>query len=441
MKVIIIGGVAAGMSAASKIKRTNPSAQVTVYEQGGVLAYGACGLPYFVAGYNEDESLLIARSKEQFEKQGILCRLHHQAVGLDPANKRVTVKNLQTGQVFEDSYDKLMLAVGAAPVVPPLAGLQKEGVFTLKTISDARQLKAAAAPGKQAVVVGGGYIGIETAEALSACGCRVTVVERAPRVLTTFEPELAALAQDELTAQGVTVRCNESVTALEGGDAVSGVRTDQGVIPADLAVLALGVRPATGFLADSGIEMLPNGAIVVDRTLRASLPDVWAAGDCAVVYNRALGENSYLPLGTVANKCGRLAGENICGGHSEFIGALGSAAIKVFDIELGRTGFSEEDAKRLGLDYGTVVVRGRNHPLYYPGSARITVKLVYEQGSKRLLGASLAGGRGAALRTDIFAVAIQAGITAPELGMTDLVYAPPFSGVWDIVNVACNAVK
>ncbi len=441
MKVIVIGGVAAGMSAASKIKRTDPTAQVTVYERGELLAYGACGLPYFVAGYNDDASLLVARSKEKFEQQGIVCHLRHEVVAVDPAGKRVTVADLQTGRTFEDSYDKLMLAVGASPILPPLPGVEKEGVFTLKTVDDALRLKAAATPGRRAVVVGGGYIGIETAEALSTRGCHVTVVERAPRVLTPFEPELSALAQEELAAQGVALRLGESVTAIEGGAAVTGVRTEQATLPAELVVLALGVRPATGFLAGSGIQLLPNGAVVVDRELRSSLPDVWAAGDCAVVYNSALGENSYLPLGTTANKCGRIAGENICGAHTSFIGALGSAAIKVFDIELGRTGFSEQDAKRLGYDYGTVVVRGRNHPAYYPGSDKITVKLVYERGGKRLLGASLAGAKGAALRTDIFAVAIQAGMTAGQLGMTDLVYAPPFSGVWDIVNIACNAVK
>lgn len=443
MKVVVIGGVAAGMSAASKIKRIDQDAEVVVYEKGGFLSYGACGLPYYVGGFNDDYTKMIARTKDQFEKMGIQTHLHHEVLKVVPEEKKLLIRNHETGDIFIDKYDKLMIGTGAAAVKPPIPGIDKNGVYQLKTLEDGLRLKEIAKDPNinKVVIVGGGYIGIESVDAFLNLGKDVTCVEFADRILMPFDPEISSLATQELLNKGVKLQTSEKVIGIEGDRQVRAVRTDKGTYEADLVVLAIGVRPSTEFLKETNIQRTPNGALIVDREMRTSLPDVWAAGDCSVVYHRGLEENSFLPLGTVANKCGRIAGENITGKHTKFIGALGSAAIKVCDIEMGRTGLGEAEAKRLGINYKTVVISAYDHPAYYPDQTPITIKLIYEVGTKKLLGAQTAGVKGAVMRVDVFAVAIHNQMTTDELGMTDLVYAPPFSGVWDAIHIACNAAK
>ena len=390
MRAIVIGGVAAGMSAASKLRRVLPDAQIAVYERGGYLSYGACGLPYYIGGFNDDPGRLIARTREQYAKMGIDTFLHHEVLSVDPASRREIAR-----------------------------------------LKDVRHV----------AVVGGGYIGVEMAEALLHLGKTVTIIEAGERLLTPFEPEFSELAAQELEKNGVRVLVGHRVEAIsEQGDRRV-VRAGGEDIPCDLVVMAVGVVPATGFLRGTGIRMAKNGAILVDREMRTSLENVYAAGDCAVVYHRLMEEDYFIPLGTVANKCGRIAGGNMAGAHDKFVGALGTAAIKVCGLEMGRTGMSETDAKRLGVAYRTKLVTAQDHPSYYPDPAKLTIKLIYEARTRRLLGACVAGARGAVLRADIFAVAIHAGMTTDELGMVDLAYAPPFAGVWDAVHIAANAAK
>ena len=443
MKVAVIGGVEAGMSAASKIKRMDPQAEVTVYEKGGYLSYGACGLPYYVGGFNDDYTKMIARTREQFEKTGIKTHLHHEVLKVIPSEKQLLVRNHETGDIFIDSYDKLMISTGASAVKPPIEGIDRKGVYQLKTLEDGLRLKEIAADPqiRNVVVVGGGYIGIESVDAFLHLGKNVTCVEFADRILMPFDREISALAEKELISKGVSLRTSEKVVSIQGGQSVSSVVTDKGQYPADLVVLSIGVRPATEFLRDTGIQMAPNGALIVDREMRTSIADIWAAGDCSLVYHKGLKENAFLALGTVANKCGRIAGENIMGKHIKFTGALGSAAIKVCDLEMGRTGLGEAEAQRQAIDYRTVIVEAMDHPAYYPDPTPITIKLIYEAGTRRLLGAQTAGIKGAVMRVDVFAVAIHNNMTTDELGMTDLVYAPPFAGVWDAVHIAANAAK
>ena len=443
MKVAVIGGVAAGMSAASKIKRMDPQAEVTVYEKGGYLSYGACGLPYYVGGFNDDYTKMIARTREQFEKTGIKTHLHHEVLKVIPSEKQLLVRNHETGDIFIDSYDKLMISTGASAVKPPIEGIDRKGVYQLKTLEDGLRLKEIAADPqiRNVVVVGGGYIGIESVDAFLHLGKNVTCVEFADRILMPFDREISALAEKELISKGVSLRTSEKVVSIQGDQSVSSVVTDKGQYPADLVVLSIGVRPATEFLRDTGIQMAPNGALIVDREMRTSIADIWAAGDCSLVYHKGLKENAFLALGTVANKCGRIAGENIMGKHIKFTGALGSAAIKVCDLEMGRTGLGEAEAQRQAIDYRTVIVEAMDHPSYYPDPTPITIKLIYEAGTRRLLGAQTAGIKGAVMRVDVFAVAIHNNMTTDELGMTDLVYAPPFAGVWDAVHIAANAAK
>ncbi len=444
MKIIIIGGVAAGMSAASKIRRMAPDIEVTVYEKGGFLSYGACGLPYYVGGFNDDYRKMIARTRDTFSKMGVNTFLRHQVLSVDAGRKEVLVKNLDNGQELKETYDKLMIATGAASVMPPFPGKELMGVHVLKSLEDGIFLKEYAKMPeiRNVVIVGGGYIGVECAEAFLNLGKEVRILEAAPRILMPFDEEMAVLAQEELIRAGVKLNTGEKVEAFLGdGLYVKQVKTDRGFYDADLVIVAVGVRPCTEFLKDTGISMGKNGALNVDREMRTSLPDVYAAGDCVLVYNEVLEEDSFLALGTVANKCGRIAGANLAGGHEQFQGALGSAAIKVCGLELGRTGMGEADARRLLKDYKTLVIEANDHPAYYPNPTPIIIKLIYEKGTKRLLGAQTCGQKGAVLRADVFAVAIHGKMTTAELGMTDLIYAPPFSGVWDAIQIACNAAK
>ncbi len=443
MKVIVIGGVAAGMSAASKISRIDKSAEIVVYEKNGFLSYGACGLPYYVGGFNNDYRRMIARTGEEFDSMGIKTFLKHEVEKVDFAAKTVYVRDLESGRTFPDTYDKLMISTGAASVMPPFEGKDLVGVHTLKTMEDGIFLKELAKLQeiKNVVIVGGGYIGIECADAFVHLGKKVRIIEAADRILTTFDDEMAEQAKNELVAGGVALHTGEKVKRFLGKDYVGGVETDKATYPADLVIVAVGVRPSTGFLKDTGIKLAGNGAIIVNRKLETSVPDVYAAGDCILVYNRETGDDSFYALGTVANKCGRIAGANICGAGREFGGALGSAAIKVMNIEMGRTGLGEAEAAKRGIDYKTVLVKAYDHPAYYPDPTPILIKLIYEKGTKKLLGAQACGKKGAVMRIDVFAVAIHNGMTTEDLGMTDLVYAPPFAGVWDAVHIACNAAK
>ncbi len=443
MKAIVLGGVAAGMSAASKLRRENPSAQITVYERGNFLSYGACGLPYYIGGFNTDPAKMIARTREQYTQMNIDTFLRHEAITVDPAGRRVQVKNLDSGELFWDTYDVLMVAVGCDSVTPNVAGADLPSVLYVKTMEDGLLFeKIARIEGvNDVVIVGGGYIGVEMAEALLNLKKRVTIVEAADRLLTPFEPEFSEMAAQELERHGVTLRLRERVTAFTEEQTHRLVHTSGGQYHADIVVVAVGVVPATDFLKGIGLDMARNGALVVDRQQRTNLSDIFAAGDCAVCWNRAAGESYFLPLGTVANKCGRIAGANMAGAHEMFDGALGTAAIKVCDLEMGRTGLSEADAKRKIIDYATKLVTVNDHPAYYPNPVKLTIKLLYEKGTRRLLGANIAGERNAVLRCDVFATAIHAGMTTDEVGMVDLAYAPPFASVWDAVHIAANAAK
>ena len=443
MKAIVIGGVAAGMSAASKLRRMKPDAQIVVYERGGFLSYGACGLPYYVGGFNDDPAKMIARTQATYTEMNIQTHLFHEVTHVDPARKTVTVKNLDTGAVFEDAYDVLMVATGCNSVSPKIPGADSPAVFYLKTMEDGLLLHEILRLRDVArvAVVGGGYIGVEMAEALLHLGKEVVLIEAGNRLLSTFEPEFSELAAQELERNGVKVLVGCRVEEIIDSGTERTVRTSQGDIACDMIVMSVGVVPATDFLKDTGMRMARNGAILVDREMRTSVDGVYAAGDCAVVYHKLMEEDYFIPLGTYANKCGRIAGGNMAGAHDKFVGALGTAAIKVCGLEMGRTGMSEQDAIRLGVDYRTKLVTAGDHPAYYPDPVKLTIKLIYEARTRKLLGACVTGARSAVMRTDIFAVAIHAGMTTDELGMVDLAYAPPFAGVWDAVHIASNAAK
>lgn len=445
MKVIIIGGVAAGMSAASKIKRISGGTEVVVYEKGAFLSYGACGLPYYVSGLNDDYKKMIARTEEQFVSAGIEVHMNCEIIKVIPETKNLFIKDLKTGKMFTDHYDKLMIAAGAEAIVPNMPGTDLKGVHILKSLEDGFRMKETVKAGniKNVVVIGGGYIGIEVAETLNAAGKNVTVIEFADRILRPFDDEIEKIIREHLISQNIHLHLSEKMEEIFGNDRheVTGVRTNKSFYEADMVVLALGIRPCTRFLQGTGISMLKNGALIVDREMRTSIPDIYSAGDCATVYHLVEEDNTYIALGTTANKCGRIAGENMLGKHIKFAGTLGSAAIKAGELEAARTGLSESTVKELSIDYTTAFVQTLDHAPYYPEPTPLWIKIICEKRTRKILGAQAVGYKGAVLRIDAFAAAITSGMTAPELGMTDFCYAPPFAGVWDAVNVAANAVK
>jgi len=443
MKVIVIGGVAAGMSAASKLKRLDPRAEVVVYEKGEYLSYGACGLPYYVSGINDDYRRMLIKTEEEFKEAGIKTYLNHEVIKVNPDNKTIMVRDLKSMGLFIDHYDKLMISTGANAIIPNIKGKNLKGVYILKTLKDGINLRNEVMRKEvtDVVIVGGGYIGIELAEAMVELGKRVRILEMSDRILTSFDKEISDIAERELRNNNVLLHLQERLEEVIGTHRVQGVITTKGKYEADIVIMAIGVKPATDFLKGSGIRLAKNGAVIVDREMRTNIPDIYSAGDCSEVYHLVKEENAYVPLGTIANKCGRIAGMNLAGQRHKFIGTLGSAAIKVLDIEMGRTGLSEREARELKIDFETTFTKAYNHPPYYPKQEDLFIKIIYEKRTHKILGAQVAGREGAVLRVDIFATAIQAGMTTEDLGMTDLCYAPPFAGVWDAVNIAANTVK
>lgn len=444
MKVIIVGGVAAGMSAAAKLKRANKEAQITVYEKSRHVSFGACGLPYFVGNFFEDSQKMIARTVEQFNASGITVNIEHEVLNVDTDNKCITVKNLLTGETFTDTYDKLMIATGASAIIPPIKNVNLKHVYTLKSMEDGESLKQAMQNEelKRVAIVGAGFIGLEVVEAAKQYGKEVHVFQLNDRVLVdTFDKEITDLLEEELRAHDVHLHLSQTVTELVGDEAVTQIKTKDEAFDIDIVVLTAGVRPNTSFLKDTGIEMLRNGALVIDHEGRTSIEDVYAAGDCASINHILKPEPAYIPLATVANKMGRIIGENLAGAHHTFNGSLASACLKVMDLEAGRTGLSEQEAINQGINYKTVFITDMNQTSYYPGQSKINVKLIYNADTKVILGGQIVGRKDAVQRVNVLATAIFAGLTTDQLAMLDLCYAPPFARTWDVLNIAGSVAK
>lgn len=444
MKIIIIGGTAAGMSAAAKVKRLQPEYDVLVFEKTPVVSLGACGLPYYVGDFFNDTERLIARTPEAFRKTGVELFTEHEVTDVDIEKRVVTVLNLTTGQTHQETYDQLMVASGASPILPPIKNLDLKGVHTLKTLQDGQDIKQLATNEqvKEVVIVGAGFIGLELAEAMHRLGKHVRIIQLDNRVIPdAFDTEVTAIMEEELINQGIQLNLDEFVTELQGRDTVQQVITNKGVYPADLIIIATGVKPNTQFLPLDSFDTLGNGALVIDEFGKTSQPNIYSAGDCASVYHRVRKENVFIPLATTANKLGRLVGENLAGKELTFQGTLGSSAVQVMSLEAGRTGITEKEAIDLGVPYKTVWIHDKNQTDYYPGQSPIHVKLVYHAETKVLLGGQIIGAKGAVLRVDVLATAIQKEMTTDELGMLDLCYAPPFARTWDVLNVAGNVAK
>lgn len=444
MKVIIIGGVAAGMSTAAKLKRADKEAQITVYEKSKHVSFGACGLPYFVGNFFEDSNKMIARTVEQFNTSGITVNIEHEVLNVDTNNKCVTIKNLVNDEVFTDTYDKLMIATGASAIIPPIKNVDLKHVYTLKSMEDGHALKEAMQNEelKRVAIVGAGFIGLEVVEAAKQYGKEVHVFQLNDRVLVdTFDKEVTDLLEEELRSHGVHLHLGQTVTELSGDECVTQIKTKDESFDVDVVVLTAGVRPNTAFLKETGVEMLRNGALVIDSEGRTSIDDIYAAGDCASINHLLKSEPAYVPLATVANKMGRIIGENLAGAHHTFNGSLGSACLKVMDLEAGRTGLSEQEAINLGINYKTVFITDMNQTSYYPGQTKINVKLIYNADTKVILGGQVVGRKDAVQRVNVLATAIFAKLTTDQLAMLDLCYAPPFARTWDVLNIAGSVAK
>lgn len=444
MKVIIIGGIAAGMSAAAKFKRLSPKDDVIVYEKGDIVSFGACGLPYYVGDFFDDSREMIARTPEEFRESGVEIHTKHEVIDVDFSSKKLKVKNLITDEILEESYDKLMIASGARAIIPPIKNIDLENVVTLKSMDDGNKLRELMASDeyKKVAIIGAGFIGLEAVEAAKHRGKEVTVIQLQDRVLQeVFDKDITDLLEEELRESGVNLLLSETVVELIGDGKVSKVKTNKGEIDADIVILATGVKPNTDFLKADEIKMLRNGAIVVDSYGRTSIEDVYSAGDCATINNLITGKEAYVPLATGANKLGRIVGENLAGQNNSFQGSMASSCIKVMNMEAARTGLSEKEVKNLGFDYKTKFITDMNQTSYYPGRERIYVKLIYDAHTKVIYGGQVAGYKDAVQRCNVIAACIYAKMTTDQLGMLDLCYSPPFARTWDVLNVAGNVSK
>lgn len=442
--LVIIGGDAAGMSAASQARRRRgpDDLRITAFERGSFTSYSACGIPYWVAGEVADGTDLIARTPEQHRANGIDLRLRTEVLEIDHARRRVRTRELETGTEHWTGYDHLVVATGAEPVRPALPGFDAPGVHGVQTLDEGAALLDTLHRGvRSAVVVGGGYIGVEMAEAMVRRGLRVTLVHRPAEPMAALDPDMGRLVRLGMEKLGIEVVPGaEAVEVLLGPDGrPRAVRSTAGEHPADVVVLGLGVRPRTGLARAAGFPLGAHGGLLTDETMRVvGVDGVWAGGDCVEVLNLVSGTRQHVALGTHANKHGLVIGTNLGGGRAVFPGVVGTAITKVCDLEIARTGLNEREATAAGLSWRSVVIESTAQAGYYPGAAEMTVKLLAEEDSGRLLGLQIVGGAGAAKRIDVAAVALGCGLTVGRMISLDLAYAPPFSPLWDPVLVAAR---
>ncbi len=440
MKIVIVGGVAGGATAAARIRRLDENAEVVVFERSSYVSYANCGLPYYIGGVISDPAELTLQTPESFWRRfRIEMRVRHEVTEIHPDRKTVTVRNLDTNSVFEESYDKLLLSPGAKPVQPALPGLGLDRLFTLRTVEDTLRIRQFVEQKRPSSVVlaGGGFIGLETAENLRDLGMEVTMVQRPDQLMNPFDREMASFIHAKMRQKGVQLMLGHTVEGFE--EAQGGIRVllkGEDPLYADMVILAIGVTPDTHLAKEAGLELGVKGSIVVDERMETSVPDIYAVGDAVQVKHFVTGENTLISLAGPANKQGRIAADNICGGDSRYAGSQGSSVIKVFDMTAAVTGINERAARKAGIDCDKVYLSPANHAGYYPGGRVMTMKVLFEKGSLRLLGAQIVGFEGVDKRIDVLATAIRAGMTASDLKDLDLAYAPPYSSAKDPVNMA-----
>ena len=440
MKIVIVGGVAGGATAAARIRRLDEQAEIVVFERSGFISYANCGLPYYIGGMIEDpEDLTLQTPESFFSRFRVHMKVHHEVTAIHPDQKSVSVKDLETGAVFEESYDKLLLSPGAKPVIPDLPGIDSSKLFTLRTVEDTFRIKAFVDQNKpkSAVIVGGGFIGLEMAENLRHLGMEVTIVQRPKQLMNPFDSDMASFIHSEVRKHGVKLMLGHTVEGFAEQDGgVNVLLKDFAPLHADMVVLAIGVTPESTLAKEAGLSLGIKGSILVNDRMETSVPDIYAVGDAVQVKHFVTEQDTLIALAGPANKQGRIAADNICGGDSHYLGSQGSSVIKVFDMTAASTGINETNAKKAGISVDTVILSPMSHAGYYPGGKVMTMKVVFEKETYRLLGAQIVGYDGVDKRIDVLATAIHAGMNATELKDLDLAYAPPYSSAKDPVNMA-----
>ena len=440
MKVVIVGGVAGGATAAARIRRLDEQAEIVVFERSSYMSYANCGLPYYIGGVIEDPQELTLQTPESFfARFRVDVRVRHEVTAIHPEKRTVTVKNLTSGEVFEESYDKLLLSPGARPTAPRLPGMEIENLFTLRTVEDTFRIKEYIVKHKpkSAVLAGGGFIGLELAENLRELGMDVTIVQRPKQLMSPFDADMAALIHGEMRRHGVKLALGHTVEGFEKKDGgVDVLLAGEAPLHADMVVMAIGVTPDSALAKTAGLELGIKGSIAVNDRMETSAPDIYAVGDAVQVKHFVTGEDALIALAGPANKQGRIAADNICGGDSRYAGSQGSSVIKVFDMTAAVTGINEAQAAKAGIDADSVILSPMSHAGYYPGGRVMTMKVVFEKETYRLLGAQIVGYEGVDKRIDVLATAIRAGMKGTELQELDLAYAPPYSSAKDPVNMA-----
>ena len=440
MKVVIVGGVAGGATAAARIRRLDEQAEIVVFERSGFVSYANCGLPYYIGDVITDpEELTLQTPESFFSRFRVNMKVRHEVTAIHPERKTVSVKNLETGEEFEEGYDKLILSPGAKPTQPRLPGVGLDKLFTLRTVEDTFRIKDYINKNnpKSAVLAGGGFISLELAENLRQLGMEVTIVQRPKQLMNPFDADMASFIHAEVRKHGVKLALGYTVEGFEEKDGgVDVLLKDNAPLHADMVVLAIGVTPDTALAKEAGLELGIKGSIVVNDRMETSVSDIYAAGDAVQVKHYVTGEDALISLAGPANKQGRIIADNICGGDSRYLGSQGSSVIKVFDMTAAATGINETNAKKAGLDVDKVILSPMSHAGYYPGGKLMTMKVVFEKETYRLLGAQIVGYEGVDKRIDVLATAIHAGLKATQLKNLDLAYAPPYSSAKDPVNMA-----
>ncbi len=435
MKTIIIGGVAGGASAAARLRRLDEAAEIIILERGEFISFANCGLPYFIGGEITDRKMLTLQTPSSFKARfNIDVRVFSEAIKISPDTKTVTVKNLNTGTTYEEGYDNLILSPGAEPIKPNIVGIDGDNVFTLRNIPDTLKIKSyiETTEPKSAVVVGGGYIGVEMAENLAKAGLEVSIVELADHLIAPLDFDMAADVHRYIKEKGIRLYLNNGVKAIDGGK----IFFRNGEISADMVIMSVGVRPETSLAKDCGIALNSRGSIVVDSRMRTNIPNIFAVGDAVEVKNYVTKAAAFIPLAGPANKQGRIAADNIAGFDSEYKGTQGSAVLKLFDMTVATTGLNEKSAESAGLDFDKIYTYSASHASYYPGGNMMSVKILWDKKTLKIIGAQIVGFDGVDKRMDVIASAIRFGAKVTDLAELELCYAPPYGSAKDPVNMA-----
>ncbi len=439
MKIVIVGGVAGGASAAARLRRLDESAEIVIFERSDYISYANCGLPYYVGGRIVGKEKLTLQTPESFYSRfAIDVRVRHEVIALSPEKKTVTVKALDSGEIFEESFDKLILAPGARPMMPLIPGIQSDKIFTLRTVEDTLKLRTFAEKrGKgEAVIIGGGFIGVEMAENLSELGYSVSLVEQQKQVLGQIDDDLVSFVHNHMRSKGVSLFLGQPVVSFEeNGDRVTVRLGDGRQLFADLVMLAIGVLPDSRLAEDAGLELGVRKSIAVNDRMQTSHPDIYAVGDAVEITHMVSGQKSLISLAGPANKEGRIAADNICGLDSRYHGSAGTSVLKVFDMTVASTGLSERAARALSMNCESLILSPASHATYYPGGRVMTIKVIFDRDTEKILGAGIVGFDGVDKRIDVLSTAMQAGLSITALKDLDLAYAPPYSSAKDPVNM------